>query len=136
MKQKSLHRPGLTFLKIHVFVFVLFTLGMSANIFLTLNHPTNMGLPFSTFTQLIMQSVSVTFMWGIVLLAHLAFHQLRAFSQYRAQAAHAEEIEAIQERYVSAARLDMDAQGVSEDDIIHEDMPHAERRNDQRIKTR
>jgi len=136
MKQKSMRRRGLTFLKIHVFLFVLFTLGMSANIFLTLNHPTNMGLPFSTFTQLIMQSFSVTLMWSIVLLAHFAFHQIRAFSQYRAQAAHVEEVEAIRERYVPAARLDIDAKGVNDDDVIDEEMLYAEHRNGQHTKIR
>lgn len=134
MKQKSLRRRGLTFLKIHTFLFVLFTLGMSANIFLTLNHPANMGLPFSTFSQLIMQSFSVTLMWSIVLLVHLAFHQIRAFREYRAQATHAQQVEAIQERYETGARLDVDAQGAEY--VLDEEVLYAEHYNEQNMRSR
>jgi hypothetical protein len=136
MKQKSMPRRGLLFLKIHAFLFALFTLGMSANIFLTLNHPDNWDVRLSIFNTLVMQSLSITLIWSIVLITHIAFYQIRAFWQYRAQAAHVEKIETIQERYIPTARLDADLQGIDEDEVIDEEILYPEHRNSQHTKTR
>ena len=120
MKRKSRFVSGTTLIKWHAVIYILFIVVLWWSAMSTFSHPNNTLVPFGTYQPFILNRIGITIFWGIVFLAHFAFHQMRSWLRSREQQSHLRAVSKIQERYGSSARLDLE-QNDEEDQLIDED---------------
>ena len=121
MKRKSLFVHGDVLIKWHALIYIVFTVGLWWSVMSTFNYPGNVDVPFSAYQGFILSRIGVTMFWGLVFILHFASHQMRSYREQQARQTHLKTVNAMQERYVSGARLDMDVQAANEADGIDDE---------------
>lgn len=95
MKRKRTDPPNDFLLKWNAFLFAVFTVGLWLSVLNTINYPGNWSVSFEVFEPFIIERMSVNIIWGVILIAHFAFHHLRQYIRLRRYAAQIASIYAV-----------------------------------------
>ena len=108
--------PGKSLLKLHLSLYVIATILLSYNVFVTLGYRGNADVPFAVFRPFIEQHLAVIMFWGLAVVGHVAVYQFRKLGYNRAQR------QQINRPYTDAYERLADDDAV-EKDIFYDDEP-------------